>query len=135
MQSIYNRTSYPLMNEQTVWANPVYVEGFAEEDVPAPEERPESRSDMTTVATEIDIVGCEGTFCGIFGYINFTQVGDMLGEPAPAVPRPSRLRFSFHYRSDGGRIAEGYAMFDLPALFAQWGIDLYARAGGGAEWV
>ena len=56
MQSIYNRTTYPLMNEQTVWANPVYVEGFLEEDVPAPEERPESRSDVTTVATEIDIV-------------------------------------------------------------------------------
>ena len=50
-------------------------------------------------------------------------------------PRRSRLRFSFHYRSDGERIAEGYAMFDLPALFAQWGIDLYARAGGAADWV
>ena len=39
-QGVYNRTTYPLMNEQTVWANPVYVEGFLEEDVPAPEERP-----------------------------------------------------------------------------------------------
>jgi predicted ester cyclase len=90
---------------------------------------------MGSVATEVDIVACEGTFCGVFGHINFTQVGDMLGEPAPAVPRRSRLRFSFHYRSDGERIAEGYAMFDLPALFAQWGIDLYARAGGAADWV
>lgn len=87
---------------------------------------------MADVRVDIEILTCEGNFCGVLGHLNFTQVGEMLGEPAPASPRASRLRFGFHYRADGDELAEGYAMFDLPGLFAQWGIDLYARAGGSA---
>ena len=55
---------------------------------------------MGSVATEIDIVACEGTFCGVFGHINFTQVGDMLGEPAPRslARRAPTLQFSLPLR-------------------------------------
>merc|ERR1719324_1721985 len=74
---------------------------------------------MGAVAANVEIFTCEGPFCGIFGHLNFSQVGPMLGEPAPPTPRVSSLRFSFHYRSDGDRLAEGYAMFDLPGLFEQ----------------
>lgn len=87
---------------------------------------------LRDVTAEVEIVTCEGTFCGVLGTLAFTQVGEWLGEPAPAGGRAGRLRFGFHYRAEGDALVEGYAMFDLPGLFAQWGIDLYARAGGSA---
>ena len=88
---------------------------------------------MDDVALEVDVFTCEGNYCGVLGTLSFAQVGTWLGEEAPAGGRGGRVRFGFHYRAEGGLLAEGYAMFDLPGLFAGWGVDLYARAGGLAD--
>ena len=94
-----------------------------------------ARAALRDVRVEVRILTCEGDFCGVYGHLDFAQAGEWLGEPAPAGggTRPGRLRFGFHYRAEGDALVEGYAMFDLPGLFAQWGVDLYARAGGAAS--
>ena len=43
--------------------------------------------------------------------------------------RINLFRFGFHWRVDvvNGVIPEGYALFDLPGLFIQNGVNLYER--------
>ena len=75
----------------------------------------------------LDILTCEGTYCGAHGYLYGVNTGDFLGEAASN--QPVRLRFGLHYRVDvaQGLIPEGYALFDLPGFFIQNGVDLYER--------
>ena len=76
---------------------------------------------------DIDILTCEGTYCGAHGYLHGVNTGEFLGEAASN--QPVRLRFGLHYRVDVARglIQEGYAIFDLPGFFIQNGINLYER--------
>ena len=76
---------------------------------------------------QIDILTCEGTYCGAHGYLHGNNTGDFLGEKASNTQ--VRLRFGLHYRVDvsRGMIPEGYAIFDLPGFFIQNGINLYER--------
>jgi len=76
---------------------------------------------------QLDILTCEGTYCGAHGYLHGINTGDFLGEAASN--KPVRLRFGLHWRVDValGLIPEGYAIFDLPGLFIQNGVDLYQR--------
>merc|ERR1719342_1125997 len=77
---------------------------------------------------EIDILTCEGVYCGANGYLYGVNTGMFLGE-APS-NKEVRLRFGLHWRVDvqQGVIPEGYAIFDLPGFFIQNGINLYERA-------
>ena len=76
---------------------------------------------------QLDILTCEGTYCGAHGYLHGINTGDFLGEAASN--KPVRLRFGLHWRVDValGLIPEGYAIFDLPGLFIQNGVNLYQR--------
>merc|ERR1711874_657884 len=76
---------------------------------------------------EVDMLTCEGTYCGAHGYLHANNTGDFLGEKASN--KQVRLRFGVHWRVDVARgvIPEGYAIFDLPGFFIQNGIDLYDR--------
>jgi len=76
---------------------------------------------------QVDMVTCEGSYCGALGWIHGRHTGPWLGEEATNVD--VRIRFGFHYRVDlvAGVVREGYAIFDLPDAFNQMGIDLYGR--------
>merc|ERR1719422_303823 len=85
------------------------------------------RGAITERELQVDILTCEGTYCGAHGYIHGNNTGDFLGEKASN--KQVRLRFGLHYRVDTARgmIPEGYAIFDLPGFFIQNGINLYER--------
>ena len=73
----------------------------------------------------LDVLTCEGGYCGAHGYLHATHTGCFLGEAATG--RDVRLRLGMHWHVVDGVATEGYAMFDAPDLFAQLGIDLLAR--------
>jgi len=76
---------------------------------------------------EINILSCEGVYCGVNGFIHAKHTGPWLGEKATNLPM--KIRFGFHYRVDlvNNRIPEGYALFDIPGAFIQVGINLFDR--------
>tara|TARA_B110001452_G_scaffold246837_1_gene232449 strand:- start:2283 stop:3398 length:1116 start_codon:yes stop_codon:yes gene_type:complete len=74
---------------------------------------------------ELDVMSCEGDYCGAHGYLSGKHSGCFLGEAATG--RAVRLRVGLHWHIVDGVALEGYAMFDTPALFDQLGIDLLAR--------
>jgi len=76
---------------------------------------------------EINVLTCEGSYCGVNGFIHGVHSGPWLGEEA--TNSQVRIRFGFHYRVDLQQktIPEGYALIDLPGAFIQMGVDLYAR--------
>lgn len=77
---------------------------------------------------ELDLLVCEGAFCGAHGYLVGNFTGTWLGEQ-PSNSR-AKLRFGLHWHVDTEKrqIIEGYGLFDLQHFFVQVGIDLYARA-------
>merc|ERR1711988_1103840 len=103
--------------------------------IPAPISRLTHMEDATTAIRnafterelEIDILTCEGTYCGANGWLHGINSGDFLGEKASN--NAVKLRFGLHWRVDtkNGVIPEGYAIFDLPGFFIQNGINLYER--------
>jgi len=76
---------------------------------------------------EINVLTCEGAYCGVNGFIHAVHTGPWLGEEA--TDQSIRIRFGFHYRVDVRNkvIPEGYALFDIPGAFHQVGINLFDR--------
>ena len=76
---------------------------------------------------EINVLTCEGSYCGVNGFIHGVHSGPWLGEEATSVA--VKIRFGFHYRVDlqHQTIPEGYALLDIPGAFIQIGVDLYSR--------
>jgi predicted ester cyclase len=74
----------------------------------------------------------DGNYAAVSGWPSMTMTfqGDYLGVPADG--RPLTLRVMDFYRCAGGRIAENWVFLDYVDLFAQMGVDLIARGGGGA---
>jgi len=85
------------------------------------------RHALTERSIDLDMITCEGTYCGAHGYLHGIHSGPFLGEPASN--QPVRLRFGLHWRVDveSMRVPEGYALFDLPGFFIQNGVNLYDR--------
>lgn len=81
---------------------------------------------------QVDLVTCEGSYCGAVGWLVGLHTGPWLGEQPTG--REVRLRFGMHYRMDHSRglAVEGYTIFDLPDAFHQMGVDLFARCS--EEW-
>jgi hypothetical protein len=77
-------------------------------------------------AFRLEVLSCEGAFCGGHGYLDATHAGCLLGEAATGT-RLS-LRVALHWHVVDGVATEGYLMIDAPALFSQLGIDLLGRA-------
>ena len=75
----------------------------------------------------IDVLTCEGTYCGAHGYLYAKHTGEFLGEKASNLK--VKLRFGVHWRVDVQKkvIPEGWAIFDLPAFFIQIGVNLFNR--------
>jgi len=76
---------------------------------------------------EVDVVSCEGSYCGAHGYLYGNHTGLWLGEQPTFLP--FRLRFGIHWRVEVAtrQVPEAWAMFDLPAAFHDIGIDLFER--------
>jgi len=75
----------------------------------------------------LDVVTCEGVYCGAFGYIEAVHSGVWLGEQPTNLP--IRVRIALHWRVDlrAGLVPECWAMFDLPEAFRMLGINLFDR--------
>ena len=84
---------------------------------------------FTNRSLEVDVLVCEGGYCGAHGYLNAIFSGQFLGEEPSNMM--TRLRFGLHWHIDpqSRQIIEGYGLLDLPGFFAQSGIDLFKRAG------
>jgi len=76
---------------------------------------------------QVDVLSCQGKFCGAHGYLYGNHTGNWLGEKATGKRVALRFGLHWHVDLDAGKALEGYAMFDLPAAFKQIGIDLYQR--------
>merc|ERR1719461_101639 len=85
------------------------------------------REGISERQVEINVLTCEGAYCGVNGFIHGFHSGPWLGEEATNLP--IRIRFGFHYRVDVKNkvIPEGYALFDLPDALNQVGVNLFDR--------
>merc|ERR1719461_1498590 len=85
------------------------------------------REGISERQVEINVLTCEGAYCGVNGFIHGLHSGPWLGEEATNLP--IRIRFGFHYRVDVKNkvIPEGYALFDLPDALNQVGVNLFDR--------
>jgi hypothetical protein len=82
---------------------------------------------------ELDVVACEGAFCGAHGYMVGRQVGCYLGQ-WPKSAEPVRIRVGMHWHVVDGRAKDGYAFYDTPQYFEEaYGIDLFERAISGSS--
>jgi len=81
---------------------------------------------FTDVELDVDVMPCEGAYCGAHGHLVGTHAGDFLGEPASG--KRTRLRFGMHWHVVQGKVQEGWAIFDFPGWFGQLGIDLLSRS-------
>eukprot|EP00947_MAST-08B_sp_MAST-8B-sp1_P000587 g587.t1 len=115
----------PAWAAQLVWYGPVgfgvarsladYKRGFVDVMYKA----------FRNVQLQIDVISCEGRYCGAHGHFVADHVGPFLGQ-APTHER-IRLRFGCHWHVVAGQIVEGWTIFDLPGLFLQFGVDLLAE--------
>jgi predicted ester cyclase len=80
---------------------------------------------FSNVQLEIDVMPCEGPYCGAHGTLYGDHVGAWLGHPATG--KRVSLRFGMHWHVVNGEIVEGWTLMDFPALFKQFGVDLFSR--------
>jgi len=81
---------------------------------------------FSNVTMAIDIVVCEGSYCGAHFYLRGSHTGPWLGEEATG--KQVSIRCGAHARLEKGKIQEGWLIVDLPLAFHTLGVDLYARA-------
>merc|ERR1712215_118050 len=76
---------------------------------------------------KLDMVHCEGSYCGAHGHLVAIHAGKWLGEEPSGLI--IHLRLALHWRVDltYSVARECWAMFDLPAAFNMIGVDLFAR--------
>ena len=79
---------------------------------------------------ELDVLSCEGAYCGAHGHLRGTHAGCYLGAWPKAGGRAEvRMRVGLHWHVVDGVARTGYMMHDAPALFADhFDTDLLARA-------
>jgi predicted ester cyclase len=79
-----------------------------------------NRSVMTKLSA------CEGNYCAAFGEFHVKGVAPWLG--LPTVGKKLAIRFGMHWRIVNGKAKEGWAIFDMPGLFSQLGLDFWKMA-------
>jgi len=77
-----------------------------------------------TPTLDVDAMLCEGYFCAVHGHFQGTHVGSWLGQNATG--KRLSLAVGMHYHIIDGKVAESWAIFDLPSMFLQLGVDLLA---------
>eukprot|EP00931_Biecheleriopsis_adriatica_P003647 TRINITY_DN105437_c0_g1_i1.p1 TRINITY_DN105437_c0_g1~~TRINITY_DN105437_c0_g1_i1.p1 ORF type:complete len:386 (-),score=62.49 TRINITY_DN105437_c0_g1_i1:27-1127(-) len=117
--------------EEMKWYGPVGI-GMAKNKVEYSKEFIEKlHAAFANVTVKLDVVPCEGHFCGAHGYIHGDHVGQWLGQPATG--KRVHLRFGSHWHVQNGKIVEGWTMMDFPALFEQFGVDLFSRSSADVQ--
>jgi len=81
---------------------------------------------MKNPSLSIKVLTCEDTICGAHGTLYGDHVGALLG--LAATGKRLGLRFAMHYRLKGDKVIESWAMFDVPGLWEQAGLDMFAVA-------
>jgi len=84
------------------------------------------RAAFANRTADVTFLTCEGNYCAAFGHIHGRGAAPWLG--LPTTGRDVALRFAMHWRVVGDRVQEGWAIFDMPGLFEQVGMDFYAMA-------
>jgi predicted ester cyclase len=69
---------------------------------------------------------CEGNYCAAFGEFHVHGVAPWLG--IPTTGKKVSIRFALHWRTVDDKAKEGWAIFDIPGLFAQLGLDFWTMA-------
>jgi len=124
---VYGTEPSPLWIENMTWYGPFSI-GFARSKAEYELHYLKPlREAFSNRQVEINVLTCEGAYCGVNGYIHGVHTGPWLGEEATNMP--IKIRFGFHYRVDVRKkvIPEGYALFDIPDAFNQVGINLFER--------
>jgi len=85
---------------------------------------------FSDAAFDLDVLSCEGNFCGAHGHLRGVHSGCFAGQPATM--RRVSVRVGLHWHVVNGQVQDGYWMTDMPALFEQFGVDLFERALSGA---
>eukprot|EP00090_Calanus_glacialis_P024218 TRINITY_DN37602_c0_g1_i1.p1 TRINITY_DN37602_c0_g1~~TRINITY_DN37602_c0_g1_i1.p1 ORF type:complete len:188 (-),score=32.42 TRINITY_DN37602_c0_g1_i1:13-576(-) len=85
------------------------------------------RQGLSSRDLAIDVLNCEGAYCGVHGYIKGFHTGRWLGEEPTFLA--ISIRIAIHWRVDIGSetVPECWAMFDLPAAFNMIGVNLFDR--------
>jgi len=124
---VYGNGPSDLWTEDMTWYGPFGI-GFAnnKEEYEMYYLKP-LREGISERQVEINVLSCEGAYCGVNGFIHGLHTGPWLGEAATDLP--IRIRFGFHYRVDLMHrvIPEGYALFDIPDALHQVGVNLFDR--------
>lgn len=81
---------------------------------------------FSSLDMQLDMVVCEGAYCGAHFYVFGDHTGTWLGEAATG--KRISIRCGAHARIQGKRIVEGWLIIDLPRAFRDMGVDLFARA-------
>jgi len=85
---------------------------------------------FSNITMQMDLLLCEGKYCGAHFYLHGTHTGTWLGEKGTG--KRVRLRCGAHAHLENGRIVEGWLIIDVPRAFADMGVDLYGRAAAAA---
>eukprot|EP00931_Biecheleriopsis_adriatica_P003642 TRINITY_DN105432_c0_g1_i1.p1 TRINITY_DN105432_c0_g1~~TRINITY_DN105432_c0_g1_i1.p1 ORF type:complete len:445 (-),score=42.83 TRINITY_DN105432_c0_g1_i1:69-1352(-) len=79
-----------------------------------------------------DMMTCEGHFCAAHGQFTGVHVGPWLGYEA--TNKKLQLDFGMHWHVEDEQVVESWAMFDLPKLFLQIGVDLLQESTPSRSW-
>jgi len=85
------------------------------------------REGLSSRTLAIDVLNCEGAYCGAHGYLQAMHTGTWLGEEPTGLP--INVRLAIHWRVDvrAEKVMECWFMSDLPAAFNMVGVNLFDR--------
>merc|ERR1712013_128643 len=85
------------------------------------------REGLSSRSLAIDVLNCEGAYCGAHGYLQAMHTGTWLGEEPTGLP--INVRLAIHWRVDvrAEKVMECWFMSDLPAAFNMVGVNLFDR--------
>merc|ERR1711973_731245 len=85
------------------------------------------RDGLSNRALDLNVLNCEGSYCGAHGYLSGDHSDVWFGEEPTGLR--VNLRFGIHWRVniEAEVVEECWAMFDLPAAFIGLDINLFDR--------
>merc|ERR1712107_888268 len=78
---------------------------------------------FSNISLQLDLLVCEGKYCGAHFYLHASHTGRWLGENATG--RRIRICCGAHAHLEGGKIVEGWLIIDVARAFTDMGVDLY----------
>merc|ERR1712048_907650 len=71
---------------------------------------------------------CEGNYCAALGALRGLGKKECSWLGLPTEGKQINMTFAFHWRIVEDKVQEGWAIFDMPGLFKQVGLDFWALA-------